>query len=303
MKSDLQYLEYKMHPHPLVDHILYRLARACSESEGLIRSLDNFFDGHAITLSKRLSGDCMVLEFYINDFDPNHFFLDFSEQVSGVFHKLRSSLDHLIAAAALLHDEGIDPGTRLYFPIYADPDGFERSAVKLKKHIAPEFIDVLRGLQPFNNPPTDRLDDDYERQKLNYLELLSRVVNKDKHWEALAGIYGVLESGVGVVPSAEISHLFKNGGTISFEAPSMTRVYPGSVVGRVRSVNPLSLDMPFTAELTSQSAIILESDSFPLGPSILGVLNAVMRAASEITQCFPIVVSDRSPLNYLDPNL
>ncbi len=111
----------------------------------------------------------------------------FGVLVGEALHDLRSSLDHLVHALAVVHTGKDTPPKerRIYFPIATGKYEFACAAQHLEKVLPSDALTVIEGLQPYNSPmlpllpyPLSRPIHPTESQPLRALNLWSSI---DKH--------------------------------------------------------------------------------------------------------------------------
>lgn len=158
--------------------IRMKIARANQHIKALEREVDIFLEPHTESqiVNYRFDGTWHIVS--INPMVEGSMPLLCSVICGDAIHNLRSALDHLVWQLVLT--EGNKPDRWNLFPIYTDPDDFDRFVRFPKKPersplhgIAPEggAWELIEGEQPYNSwEPSE-----------HHLTILAKLSNVDKH--------------------------------------------------------------------------------------------------------------------------
>lgn len=289
--------EFTILRHPYTDRSIPRLGKVLPKVDQLFKSYEKFFENNPIEIERLISTDGKVVEFKLNDFDPNHFFETLSEEVSDIFNSLRSALDHWAFGLARVKLDPPAKRKRISFPIFDTVEKFEERRRTLEQDFPSEAVDLFFRHQPFSIlQGKPQPSDDYGKEAVvSYLQLLCDINNQDKHQEPIAGIYGILGGG----PELDESLGDLNGpgmptGPIRFSTMGSNRLTAGMSLGRVESQTPWPLDPPVGFSLDHTAALILDDGYYRFIHSIEGCLNCVMGIVAEMSELLRLLspVSD-----------
>lgn len=98
---------------------------------------------------------CDAADIHAVRYRPQPVFARWSILASNIVHQTRAALDNLVSTLVIAN--GKTPTTGAggnKFPIYSDAteDSFQKRSVRDLAGVAPQFVSVIEGLQPYNNP-------------------------------------------------------------------------------------------------------------------------------------------------------